>query len=179
MSLSTVIALNERSTDFDSIACSAAAAIGASVNTKASIVAMSGAIMPAPLAMPLIDDFAVAELDAGGRDLRIGVGGHDRLGGGDQRVGSRASAISASMTRVMRVASSGSPMTPVEAMKISFGAAPIALAAASATSATAAAPTPPVKALALPELTISARALPALQMLRGTSRPAPRGTSSA
>ena len=45
-------------------------------------------------------------------------------------------------------------------MKISLGAAPIALATASATWATAAAPTPPVKALALPELTTSARALP-------------------
>ncbi len=33
VSLSTVMALNERSTDFESIACSAAEAIGASVNT--------------------------------------------------------------------------------------------------------------------------------------------------
>ena len=32
------------------------------------------------------DDFAVPQLDAGGRDLRIGVGGHDRLGGGEERV---------------------------------------------------------------------------------------------
>ena len=75
-----------------------------------------------------------------------------------------ASATSAPMTRAIRVPSSGSPMTPVEAMKISLGRAPIALAAASATWATAAAPTPPVKALALPELTISARADPSAQM---------------
>ena len=61
VSLSTVIALNERRTDFDSIAWSAGAAIAASVNTKDSIVAMSGAIMPAPLAMPLIDDLAFAD----------------------------------------------------------------------------------------------------------------------
>ena len=54
MSLSTVIALKELRTDFDSIACSAAAPIGASVKTKDSIVAMSGAIIPAPLAMPLM-----------------------------------------------------------------------------------------------------------------------------
>ena len=47
---------------------------------------MSGAIMPAPLAMPLID-LGVAELDARGRDLGKGVGGHDRLGGVHQRVG--------------------------------------------------------------------------------------------
>ena len=60
-------------------------------------------------------------------------------------------------------------MTPVEAMKISFGAAPTAFAAASATWATAAAPTPPVKALALPEFTISARALPPLRCSRHQS----------
>ena len=62
----------------------------------------------------------------------------------------------------MRLPSSGSPITPVEAMKISFGVAPIVLAAASATSSTALIPAWPVKALALPELTISARALPPL-----------------
>jgi hypothetical protein len=39
----------------DSSFCSTSARqIGASVKTKASIVAMSGAIMPEPLAMPLI-----------------------------------------------------------------------------------------------------------------------------
>ena len=54
VSLSTVIALNEPCTDFESSACSAGAAIGASVNTNESMVAMSGAIMPAPFAMPLI-----------------------------------------------------------------------------------------------------------------------------
>ena len=73
------------------------------------------------------------------------------------------------MTRAMRVASSGSPMTPVEAMKISLGLAPIALAAASATSATAATPRPPVKALALPELTMSARAFPPFRCARHQS----------
>ena len=61
VSLSTVIALNERRTDFDSIACRAGAAIAASVNTNDSMVAMSGAIMPAPLAMPLIDDLGLAD----------------------------------------------------------------------------------------------------------------------
>jgi hypothetical protein len=61
-------------------------------------------------------------------------------------------------------------MTPVEAMKISLSRAPpIALAAASATWTTAAAPTPPVKALALPELTISARAFPPLSCARHQS----------
>jgi hypothetical protein len=54
VSLSTVMALNEPRTPFASSACRTGAGIGASVKTKESIVAMSGAIMPAPLAMPLI-----------------------------------------------------------------------------------------------------------------------------
>ena len=54
VSLSTVTALKVLPTPFESSACSTGAAIGASVATKDSIVAMSGAIMPAPLAMPLI-----------------------------------------------------------------------------------------------------------------------------
>jgi len=58
VSLSTVMQLNERCTDFASSACSTGAAIGASVNTNDSIVAMSGAIMPAPFAMPLMETSA-------------------------------------------------------------------------------------------------------------------------
>ncbi|MNC91186.1 hypothetical protein D3C83_73940 [compost metagenome] len=54
MSPSTVIALKLDATERDRSDCSTGAAIAASVATKASIVAMSGAIMPAPLAMPLI-----------------------------------------------------------------------------------------------------------------------------
>ncbi len=60
-------------------------------------------------------------------------------------------------------------MTPVEAMKISLGAAPIVFAAASATISTASIPAWPVKALALPELTISARALPFFNCARHQS----------
>ena len=58
----------------------------ASVKTKDSIVAMSGAIMPEPLAMPLIVTVAV-DHGRGGRELGIGVGGHDRFGGGAPAVG--------------------------------------------------------------------------------------------
>ena len=54
VSLSTVTALKLLSVAAESSACSTGAAIGASVATKDSIVAMSGAIIPAPLAMPLI-----------------------------------------------------------------------------------------------------------------------------
>ena len=57
-------------------------------------------------------------------------------------------------------------MTPVEEMKTSLGLHPSALAAASAVMRVASAPFLPVKALALPELTTSARALPCFRPSR-------------
>ena len=54
VSPSTVTALKRVDDGLGQDRLQAGAAIGASVNTKDSIVAMSGAIMPAPLAMPLI-----------------------------------------------------------------------------------------------------------------------------
>jgi hypothetical protein len=50
---------------------------------------MSGAIMPAPLAMPLIVTVTPPISAAAGRDLRIGVGGHDRLGGLEPEIAGR------------------------------------------------------------------------------------------
>ena len=55
-------------------------AIAASVKRKASMVAMSGAIMPAPLAMPLMVT-GTPSISARRGKLRIGVGGHDSPGG--------------------------------------------------------------------------------------------------
>ena len=66
------------------------------------------------------------------------------------------------MTPLNLVASSGSPMTPVEARNTSPVLHRAALAAMSAVSWVAAAPDLPVKALALPELTTSALAPPPL-----------------
>ena len=54
VSLSTVVALKLCLTPRSSMSCSSPAGSLASVNTKHSIVAMSGAIMPLPLAIPLI-----------------------------------------------------------------------------------------------------------------------------
>src|SRR4029077_7932882 len=64
------------------------------------------------------------------------------------------------------LALSGSPITPVEARNTSFGLQPMARAAGSAVSLQAARPVLPVKALALPELTTSARGLPVLRLSR-------------
>ncbi len=60
-------------------------------------------------------------------------------------------------------------MTPVEARNTSSGLQPAALAAISAVSSVAARPDLPVKALALPELTTSARAPPPLSRARHQS----------
>src|SRR5271155_6286941 len=65
-----------------------------------------------------------------------------------------------SMTAANFIASSGSPMTPVEARNTSSGLQHAALAAISAVSLVAARPDLPVKALALPELTTRALAPP-------------------
>ena len=73
-------------------------------------------------------------------------------------------ATSLSSTPLNFVASSGSPITPVEARKISLMGAPVALPAISAVSLVACAPALPVKALALPELTTHRPRLAALQL---------------
>ncbi len=70
------------------------------------------------------------------------------------------------MTAPNLLASSGSPITPVEARKTSSALQPLALAASAAVSLVATRPLLPVKALALPELTTSARAFPARKWVR-------------
>ena len=80
-----------------------------------------------------------------------------------------ASSASAFSTRVIRDVSRGSPMTPVDAMNTCPAAAPVATATASPISSTAPRPRCPVKALALPELTTSARARPPLSLSRHQS----------
>src|SRR5258708_24327929 len=77
-----------------------------------------------------------------------------------------AFSTSPSSTPSKRSAGSGSPITPVEARKTSPGWQPDACAASLAVIAVAARPLLPVNALALPELTTSARAFPALSFSR-------------
>ena len=96
---------------------------------KDSIVAMSGAIMPAPLAMPLmvtvaLPIFAVAVATFGKR-----IGGHDRLGGVEPRARRARRRPCLPSRRRTPVALSGSPITPVEARNMSAGLQPMARAA--------------------------------------------------
>ena len=160
-----VTALKVSSTPLFSSDCSAPARIGASVNTKASMVAMSGAIMPAPLAMPLmvtlaLPSFTVAVATFGKVSVVMIA-----LAASIQSPGAAVSA-SVPSTPSNLVASSGSPITPVEARNTSLGLQPTALAAIEAVSVVACRPVLPVKALALPEFTTSARAWPRPSLAR-------------
>jgi hypothetical protein len=118
--------------------------------------------MPAPLAMPLIvtlalPSFTVAVATFGKVSvvmIALAALIHSPGTACPARVPSTPSNL---------VASSGSPITPVEARNTSAGLQPSALAAIAAVSAVDCRPVLPVKALALPELTTSARAKPALE----------------
>ena len=166
VSPSIVTALNVSTTASETIACSAGAAIGASVKTNDSMVAMSGAIMPAPLAMPLIVTVASPSFARAVATFGKRVGGHDRLGGIEEAAGARASRASLSITpsnalRRQRLADHAG-----RGEEHLGGLAARGLAASFAVNAAASRPVLPVKALALPELTTSARALPPLSLAR-------------
>ena len=139
--------------------CAAArrAAASASVVRKASMVAMLGAIMPQPLAMP--PSVKVEPCDH--RLLGHGVGGEDALRRVVAAVGATASSpASASPSRITSIGS-GVPMIPVEQTRTcslvdaervgrGCGSSPRRRPGRRA----------PVPALALPELTMIAAALP-------------------
>ncbi len=114
MSLSTVIALKLWVTPFERSACRTGAATGASVMTKESIVAMSGAIMPAPLAMPLIVTVASPNGTVRVASLgKVSVVMIARAASGHRSAATPAAILST--TRSNFAGSSGSPITPVEA----------------------------------------------------------------
>ena len=160
-----VTALKVSSTPLLSSDCSTADDSGASVNTKDSMVAISGMIMPAPLAMPLmvtlaLPSFTVAVATFGKVSVVMIA-----FAAPIQWSGVAASASVAS-TPSNLVASSGSPITPVEARNTSPVVQPTAFAAVCAVSAVDCLPVLPVNALALPEFTTSARACPRPSLAR-------------
>src|SRR5215468_375948 len=168
VSPSIVTALKLSRTPFASSTCKAGAAMGASVNTNDSRVAISGAIMPAPLAMPQIvttasPSLAVAVAPFGKVSVvMMALAAASKLPG-------FAAATRPSITRSKAWASSGSPITPVEARSTSPGLQLAAWAVLAAVYRVASRPVRPVKALAFPELTTSPRALPALILSRHQS----------
>src|SRR5712675_1922879 len=121
------------------------------------MVAMSGAIMPAPLAKPLIVTVALPSLAVAVATLGNVSVVMIALAASSQASGCVA-ATRPSITPSNALALSGSPITPVEARNTSPGRQPMARAAIWAVNWQAWRPVLPVKALALPELTTSARA---------------------
>ena len=89
-------------------------AIGASVAMNASIVAMSGWIMPAPFAMPVTVTSTPSMRDAARRAFRHRVGRHDRARRGEPAVARARRARSAASPSTMPSTGSGSMITPVE-----------------------------------------------------------------
>ena len=128
---------------------------------------MSGAIMPAPLAMPAIVTSTPPISALAVATFGIGVGRHDRLGGLKDAVGlapgDELIEDAVEFRGVERLADDAG-----RGQKISARTRAVALAASAAVNFAASRPVLPVKALALPELTTSARALPPCSL-----RPAP------
>ena len=159
VSLSTVTALKVRSAVLLSMDWSTDAGIAASVKTKPSMVPMFGMIMPEPLAMPAMTT-SVPPIDVL-RDDPLGKVSVVMMASAAAGQSSGVSAATAlGRQPVMQSTGSGSPITPVEARKTSRSAQPKRRAAAAAVRSTASTPAAPVKALALPELTTMARAVP-------------------
>ena len=100
--------------------CSSAGSTAASVVSTASIVAMFGASIAAPLAMPPTVTPPPSTDDL----LAIGVGGHDRLGRVGAAVGAAARRPARGCRRAIASIGSGMPMRPVEHTSTSSAAQP-------------------------------------------------------
>ena len=149
------MALKERSPAEAQAFCKAAGVIAASVTIKASMVAISGAIMPEPLAMPemvtvlpAISQVALAPL-AKVSVVRMALAASSQLAVPD--------VVRASNCEMRHDVSSGSPITPVEEVAICVSGTCNFVARAAVSVDTASSPTWPVKAFALPAFTNSAR----------------------
>ena len=148
--------LNDRSATRSSSCCRFFRETRASVAMKPSIVAISGRIMPAPLAMPVtraspFESFTFFE-KALGRVSVVMI-----ASAAESQSLFESSALGSAAT--MRSAGSGSMMTPVENGSTSSTSQPRWPASASQTCRARVTPSSPVPALALPVLTTSAATL--------------------
>ena len=120
--------LNDSSTASSSTWWSTRGWTAASVVMTASIVAIAGASIAAPLAIPpTVTAAPVPELEAGDGLLAHGVGGEDRVGGGVRSFVVRHAAparASGCPTSTAAPSASGMPMSPVEHTRTSSGAQP-------------------------------------------------------
>ena len=131
-------------------------AIGASVATKPSNVAMLGAIMPAPLAIPVTVMGTPSTTMR--RDAPFGTVSVVMMARTPRYQPSSWSALlQRASPALTRSTGSGSMMTPVEKGSTSCTAQPTRPAAVAQTLRASASPRSPVQALALPAFTTSAR----------------------
>ena len=141
------------------MACQVSRSTSASVSMTASMVAMLGQIMPAPLAMPVRrtvppDRGTVMLANLGKASVVMNA-----------RVKPSASRLPRLSTREgtasrQRSILSWSPMTPVDMGMISCGASPVRAATMRRVSRQFSRPSSPVQALAWPELASTARQVP-------------------
>ena len=174
VSPSTETALNVASTSSRSTVRKNFGATAASVHKKASVVAMFGAIMPAPFATPTTRAlvFGPSGTRCSARFSKRSVVMIARTKSSSPSA--RAPRTSRGVACTMRSIGSGCPITPVDATSTRFLSQPMARAAYSAIAAASNTPLSPVQALALPLLTMMARATPALTLLSDSSTGAAR-----
>src|SRR5262245_31052292 len=153
VSPSTLMQLKERSATRSSRPCSSLRETRASVAMKPSIVAMSGRIMPAPLAMPVTQISPLESLTF--FETALGVVSVVMIASAAESQSLFASSALGSAA-MMRSAGSGSMITPVENGSTSSTSQPRWPASASQTCSARLMPSSPVPALALPVLTTSA-----------------------
>ena len=159
VSPSTVAPLNDTSATSRSSGCRTARATGASVAMNASIVAMSGWIMPAPFAMPVT--VTVAPSIVACRDAPLGTVSVVMIAfAASNQPSARALARAAGSAATSRSTGSGSMITPVEYVSTSCSGQARIDAKAAAVVAASATPRSPVPAFALPALTTSPRSRP-------------------
>ena len=172
VSLSTVVQLNVSATPFFSRDCRTGAGILASVKMKHSIVAMSGAIMPLPLAMPVMRTSAspivAVRVDALGK---VSVVMMPRAAA--SQLSSRRLPCSAGNAAISFSCGRISPITPVEATITCLAEQSPNFAAAAAVAAQASCPALPVNTFAFPAFTTTIRALPPFSADRHQSTGAP------
>ncbi len=153
-----------------SAACRKAGATAASVKMNPSIVAMSGAIMPEPLMMP-VSVMRVCPIIAAVVAAFAKVSVVPMALVAAQKLPLPSAAWAAATPDTALSCGKGTPMTPVEAANTSSAAQPSSAAAALVCAAAASRPDSPVKALELPALTTSPRARPPGNRVRAWPRP--------
>ena len=168
VSVSTLRLLKVRATTSRVVRSSRSAGTSASVSTKVSMVAMSGSIMPTPLATPTIRG-------ASGPSPTLAEAVLANVSVVIIPVATRMASVSVngpvSCARCERMRSIGycRPMTPVEVTSTSSAAQPTATATPTASSSALANPSAPVATFAFFDTTTSACSEPSATWRRDTS----------